>query len=78
MGIKKAGLTSYVPQILPCPFCGETDEIYLENYVCGTGSSYPEGVGERWRIVCTSCMAQIDRGYDQSPGVLCELWNKRT
>lgn len=55
--------------VLPCPFCGESEEIYLEQYDCA--------VGERWRIVCVSCMVQIDRGYDQTPGGMIELWNRR-
>ena len=71
MAIRKANKTGYVPHILPCPFCGETEEIYLEEYEHG------ETTGTRWRIVCTSCMAQIDRGTDQNPGKLCELWNRR-
>lgn len=55
--------------ILPCPFCGENEEIYLEQY--------EHTVGKRWRILCCSCMAQIDRGYDQTPGILIDLWNIR-
>ena len=55
--------------ILPCPFCGEEKEIYLEEY--------KTVVGNRWRIVCPCCMAQIDRGHDQAPGFLIDLWNKR-
>ena len=55
--------------ILPCPFCGENEEICLEQY--------EHAAGKRWRIFCCSCMAQIDRGYDQSPGVLIDLWNTR-
>ena len=55
--------------ILPCPFCGEVEEIYLEEYEHKAGS--------RWRICCVSCMAQIDRGHDQTPSILIDLWNKR-
>lgn len=55
--------------ILPCPFCGEKEEIYLWEYDTPNGN--------RWRIVCCSCMAQIDRGYDQVWGELIDLWNKR-
>lgn len=55
--------------ISSCPFCGESEEIYLEEY--------ETKVGNRWRIVCCSCMANIDRGYDQTPGYLIDLWNKR-
>lgn len=56
--------------ILQCPFCGEKEEIYLEEYEIKCGS--------RWRILCTNCMCAIDRGYDQHPNILIELWNKRT
>lgn len=53
-----------------CPFCGSSSEcVFLERYSAV--------VGERWRIVCASCMAQIDRGYDQTPGILIDLWNTR-
>ena len=55
--------------VLPCPFCGEKEEIYLEEY--------KHQAGKRWRIVCASCMAQIDRGHDQTPSALVDLWNKR-
>lgn len=52
-----------------CPFCGENEEIYLQQY--------EHAAGNRWRIVCASCMAQIDRGHDQTPSALIDLWNKR-
>lgn len=55
--------------IKPCPFCGESEGICLEQYA--------HAAGDRWRIVCASCMAQIDRGHDQTPGVLIDLWNTR-
>lgn len=55
--------------ITPCPFCGEKEEIYLEEYDTVSGA--------RWRIVCCNCMANIDRGYDQEKSYLVELWNKR-
>lgn len=52
-----------------CFFCGESEEIFLEQY--------EHTAGKRWRIVCCSCMAQIDRGHDQTPGILIDLWNAR-
>lgn len=55
--------------ILPCPFCGESEEIYLQEY--------EHEVGKRWRIVCARCLCQIDRGYDQTPGILIDIWNTR-
>lgn len=55
--------------VIPCPFCGEKEEICFEEY--------EREVGTRWRIVCASCMASIDRGYDQTPQPLLEEWNKR-
>lgn len=55
-------------KLLLCPFCGGED-IYLEKY--------EHQVGERWRIFCTNCMAQIDRGYDQTKGGVIEAWNTR-
>lgn len=55
--------------VAPCPFCGEKEEIYLDQY--------QHAAGMRWKIVCCSCMANIDRGYDQTPGALIDLWNRR-
>lgn len=52
-----------------CPFCGENENIYLEQYT--------HEAGDRWRILCSNCMAQIDRGYDQTPGILIDLWDNR-
>lgn len=57
-------------EVKPCPFCGEAEEIYFEEYL-------HTGVGKRWRILCPNCMAGIDRGYDQNPGPLLDAWNKR-
>lgn len=56
-------------EVKPCPFCGEAEEIYFEEYL--------HAAGKRWRILCPNCMAGIDRGYDQHPGLLLEAWNKR-
>lgn len=56
--------------VKPCPFCGENEEICFEQY--------EHTAGKRWRIVCYSCMAQIDRGHDQAPQPLLEEWNRRT
>lgn len=56
-------------KLLPCPFCGEEKNIYLEKY--------EHAAGERWRIFCAECMAQIDRGYDQIQYGVIEAWNTR-
>lgn len=56
-------------KIKQCPFCGESEEIYLEEY--------ETKVGNRWRLFCANCMAGIDRGYDQTAHALIEAWNKR-
>lgn len=55
--------------VMPCPFCGEKEEIYLEEYETPCGN--------RWRIVCANCMCMIDRGYDQEPSYLIDSWNTR-
>lgn len=55
--------------IAPCPFCGEKEEIYIEEY--------EHQAGIRYRILCTACMAGIDRGYDQTGRPLVDVWNKR-
>lgn len=56
-------------KIKRCPFCGESEKIVLEEY--------ETKVGNRWRIFCCNCMAGIDRGYDQTPHRLIDIWNKR-
>lgn len=67
--IKAKNLTNHT-KIIPCPFCGESEEIAVEGYTTEAGL--------RWRIVCCNCMAGIDRGWDQSPYPPIELWNTRT
>lgn len=56
-------------KVKSCPFCGESENIYLEEY--------ETKVGNRWRILCGKCMGGIDRGYDQTPHSLIDAWNKR-
>lgn len=53
----------------PCPFCGSRDVSY---------EKYQHPAGERWRVVCYGCMANIDPGYCQQPGQVQPLWNRRT
>lgn len=67
---KKAVELQKGADILPCPFCGEKEEIYID--------SYNANDGVRYRIFCANCMCMIDRGWDQQYGELLELWNKRT
>ena len=56
-------------EVKSCPFCGESENIVLEEY--------EHAAGKRWKIYCCNCMAGIDRGYDQSPHGLIDAWNKR-
>ena len=56
-------------EVKACPFCGESEEIVLEEY--------KREVGNRWKIFCCHCMGGIDRGYDQTPHGLIDAWNKR-
>lgn len=69
MNIIKAKEAFKNVKVKPCPFCGEAEEIVLEEY--------ETKVGNRWRIFCCGCMAGIDRGYDQKKYDLIEAWNKR-
>ena len=69
MNIIKANKLSKDVEVKSCPFCGETEEIVLEEY--------NTKVGARWKIFCCNCMAGIDRGYDQTPHGLVDVWNKR-
>ena len=55
-------------EMKPCPFCIGT-EIVIEEY--------EHGVGTRYRIFCTGCLAMIDPGYAQQPETVKAMWNKR-
>lgn len=66
--IKAKNLAKHI-EIKPCPFCGEAEKIAVEEYTTKAGL--------RWRIFCCNCMAGIDRGYDQEPYPLINLWNTR-
>lgn len=57
-------------ELKPCPFCGEERELYFEQYQHSADEL-------RWRVVCSRCMAQIDRGFDQTTAGLVEAWNRR-
>ena len=46
--IKAKNLTNHT-KIIPCPFCGESEEIAVEGYTTEAGL--------RWRIVCCNYMA---------------------
>lgn len=69
MNIIKANKLHKDIKIKSCPFCGESDDIVLEEY--------EHTSGKRWKIYCCNCMAGIDRGYDQTPHGLIDVWNKR-
>lgn len=56
-------------EVKPCPFCGERENIIIEEY--------DHAAGKRWRIFCAECMGGVDRGWDQSPSGPVEAWNKR-
>ena len=55
--------------LLPCPFCGSTEVVYMK---------YDHVAGERWAVVCTGCVAEIDPGWAQEKGIVKEMWNKRS
>ena len=69
MNIIKANTLHKDIKVKPCPFCGESENIVLEEY--------EHTSGKRWKIYCCNCMSGIDRGYDQSPHGLIDAWNKR-
>ena len=54
---------------LPCPFCGATKDIFVESYECE--------LGKRWRVVCATCMAAVDKGYTPHKNWAIEAWNRR-
>lgn len=51
-----------------CPFCGSEDVVY---------ERYLHTAGYRCRVVCTSCMANIDPGYAQQRSTVQRMWNTR-
>lgn len=69
MNIIKANKLYKDIKIKSCPFCGESDDIVLEEY--------EHTSGKRWKIYCCNCMAGIDRGYDQTPHGLIDAWSMR-
>lgn len=52
----------------PCPFCGGTHVVY---------EKYLRNVGERWKVWCTECLAEIDPGYAQHKVTVQQMWNRR-
>ena len=54
--------------LLPCPFCGSNEVVYIQ---------YEHVAGLRWKVMCCGCVAQIDPGYAQEKGVVRGMWNKR-
>lgn len=54
--------------LLPCPFCGETEIVYIR-YKCSAG--------DRFGALCCGCMASIDPGYAQQKTVVQAMWNRR-
>ncbi|NMB69831.1 restriction alleviation protein, Lar family [candidate division WWE3 bacterium] len=55
-------------KLLPCPFCGSHDIVYMK---------YNHAAGERWAVVCMGCMADIDPGWAQQKHQVQDLWNRR-
>jgi len=55
-------------QLLPCPFCGDATVVYYK---------YQHLAGERFGVLCSSCMASIDPGYAQDKVTVQAMWNRR-
>ena len=51
-----------------CPFCGSQNVYYEE---------YETVVGNRWRVVCLDCMANVDPGWAQQRVAVRDMWNRR-
>ena len=66
--IKLVQPTSSHNHLEPCPFCGCRVITYEQ---------YQHKAGIRWRVWCTECLACIDPGYAQHPGVVQRMWNRR-
>ena len=52
----------------PCQFCGSAAIM----------TAYKTPAGERYRVVCPSCMASVDTGFAQSGHHAAKAWNRRT
>lgn len=57
--------------LLPCPFCGNEDVVYM-SYSARDGSS-----GERWEVLCCYCAAGINPGWARQKSDVRDLWNRR-
>lgn len=55
-------------ELKPCPFCG-SNNIHYVKYKCAAG--------ERWKVCCINCMAEIDPGYAQAKCSVQNMWNRR-
>jgi Lar family restriction alleviation protein len=55
-------------ELLPCPFCGGDEVVYME---------YEHPVGRRWAVVCMGCMAEVDPGWAQQKCHVQDSWNRR-
>ena len=55
-------------RLLPCPFCGNDEIVYAH---------YKHAAGDRWAVLCTACMAEIDPGYAQQKSEAAKQWNRR-
>lgn len=55
-------------KLRPCPFCGSEEVVYVK---------YHHTVGERWKIMCCGCTANIDPGYARERHIVQGMWNRR-
>ena len=53
------------PDLKPCPFCGETDALYIISYGF-----------ERYGVGCMNC--QVKQGQWHGLATAVEAWNRRT
>ena len=56
-------------ELKPCPFCGNDESVMIEKY--GTQA------GDRYRVICPECMANVDNGYAQNAKQAVKAWNRR-
>jgi len=55
-------------ELKPCPFCGSEEIYYVQ---------YRSAAGERWKVICANCVAEIDPGYAQEKHRVQDMWNRR-
>ena len=63
--------------LLPCPFCGEEENVVYAHYARMDGETEIREHNKRYSVLCCGCMAEIDPGWAQDRVTVQEMWNRR-